>query len=101
MTNVLSFPVNRCRPPGYGPAYCGTVIPFPSLAGNQPPTRAEIAGLVNQVASLAGVETREVNLALLRSGYPRRAQWTPDDLRRIKAHLHHELSCLAREVSCG
>ncbi|MGH4020342.1 MAG: hypothetical protein ACRDT0_14130 [Pseudonocardiaceae bacterium] len=95
---VLAFPLNRCRPPGYGPSHDTTVVSFPTgLPAPDVPTwpaaatRAEIFELVSKVADATGQDTRDVNLALLRRGFPRRAHCTPTDLANIRDILTAEL----------
>lgn len=60
---VLAFPLNRCRPPGYGPVHHGQVIQFPTSAAPAVTgaTRAEINALVTEVANAMGRTTHEVN----------------------------------------
>lgn len=90
---VIAFPLNRCRPPEYGPFHHGQVIQLPTATtpAVTGATRAEITALVTEVANAMGRTTHEVNVILLRRGHPRRAQCAQADLDLIREDLRWEL----------
>jgi len=91
---VIMFPADRIRVPGEPceariilfPVY---VPPHPVWSGidSSSPERQQLTELVNRLADATGRHPMEVNIELLNAGFPRRAQCTPDDLRRIRDYL--------------